>query len=61
MFTPAGALTEWPILCTSLPQAGNAMMKTDRPHYPLELSPRMTIMDAIFWYAEKATPERHHR
>lgn len=32
-------------------------MPTDRPHYPLELSPRMTPMDAIFWYAEQATPE----
>lgn len=32
-------------------------MTADRPHYPLELSPSMTPMDAIFWYAEQATPE----
>jgi WS/DGAT/MGAT family acyltransferase len=29
----------------------------DRPHYPLELGSGMTSMDAIFWYAEQATPE----
>jgi WS/DGAT/MGAT family acyltransferase len=35
---------------------GNSM--TDmKPHYPLELGARMTPMDAIFWYAEQATPE----
>ena len=33
------------------------MTEMDRPHYPLELGSGMTSMDAIFWYAEQATPE----
>ena len=33
------------------------MAATERLHYPLELNPRMLPMDALFWYAEQATPE----